>query len=270
MRAEYLLLLAACLAITLPLELVLGARVYRRPRALLSAVAPVVTLRSLLARAGSAADVLSRIDDNPLQLADGPRDSFRGIPRTPPLSVAAFALRSKSFPLAQLARVDVRGALELLRADFPRTFAAHDGHSAQDLLDELRFPPDARHLALEVFARSFFADPRAFSAGELVGMFHTYFMGSSEGLIFDAPRDAYSPLLWDPLVRELEALGGHARTATTVTAIERADGALRVHCTGPTAQPASITVDAVVLAADPRSSRTLLRTMTPPSGTGRG
>lgn len=42
MRAEYLLLLAGCLAITLPLEMVLGARVYRRPRALLRALLPVV------------------------------------------------------------------------------------------------------------------------------------------------------------------------------------------------------------------------------------
>ncbi|MFC0674383.1 lycopene cyclase domain-containing protein [Brachybacterium hainanense] len=42
MPAEYLILLAACVAITLPLELVLGARVYRSPRRLLRALAPVV------------------------------------------------------------------------------------------------------------------------------------------------------------------------------------------------------------------------------------
>jgi lycopene beta-cyclase len=34
-RYHYLLVLAACLIVTLPLELVLGARVYRRPRRLL-------------------------------------------------------------------------------------------------------------------------------------------------------------------------------------------------------------------------------------------
>jgi lycopene cyclase domain-containing protein len=39
---RYLLILAACVAITLPLELVLGARVYRRPRLLIAALAPVV------------------------------------------------------------------------------------------------------------------------------------------------------------------------------------------------------------------------------------
>ena len=37
-RFQYLLLMAGCLLITLPLELVLGARVWRRPRRLLAAM----------------------------------------------------------------------------------------------------------------------------------------------------------------------------------------------------------------------------------------
>ncbi len=41
---QYLLLMAACLVVTLPLEFVLGARVYRRPRALLYALVPVVVV----------------------------------------------------------------------------------------------------------------------------------------------------------------------------------------------------------------------------------
>lgn len=40
----YLAAMAACLLITLPLELVLGARVYRRPRRLLLSVLPVAAL----------------------------------------------------------------------------------------------------------------------------------------------------------------------------------------------------------------------------------
>jgi lycopene beta-cyclase len=39
--------MAGCLAITLPLELVLGARVYRRPRRLLRALLPVVLVFSV-------------------------------------------------------------------------------------------------------------------------------------------------------------------------------------------------------------------------------
>lgn len=44
MPAEYLLLMAACLLITLPLEFVPGARVYRRPRRLALAVLPVLVI----------------------------------------------------------------------------------------------------------------------------------------------------------------------------------------------------------------------------------
>ena len=40
-RATYLVLMAACLAVTLPLELVLKAGVYRRPRRWLAALLPV-------------------------------------------------------------------------------------------------------------------------------------------------------------------------------------------------------------------------------------
>ena len=43
-RFQYLVLMAACVAITLPLEFLLGARVWRRPRRLVSALAPVVAV----------------------------------------------------------------------------------------------------------------------------------------------------------------------------------------------------------------------------------
>jgi len=39
-RFQYVLVLAACLVLTLPLEFVLGARVWRRPRRLVRALAP--------------------------------------------------------------------------------------------------------------------------------------------------------------------------------------------------------------------------------------
>lgn len=211
------------------------------------------TLRSLLRRADPTLGALSGIGDYPLQRADGPRDSFRGIPRTPPWSIAAFALRSESFPLRELARVDLPAALSLLRTDFPETFRAHDGEDAAAFLDRLRFPHQARHLALEVFSRSFFADPRDFSAGELVGMFHSYFLGSAEGLLFDVPVDAYSPTLWDPLVGLLRASGGAARTSAHVREVAAEPGErLRVRTDAE-----EITADAVVLAADPASTRRL-------------
>ena len=41
---RYLLILAACLALTLPLEIALGMRVYRRPRRLIATVVPVAVV----------------------------------------------------------------------------------------------------------------------------------------------------------------------------------------------------------------------------------
>jgi lycopene beta-cyclase len=41
---QYLILMAACLVITLPLEFVFGARVWRRPRRLAMALLPVITV----------------------------------------------------------------------------------------------------------------------------------------------------------------------------------------------------------------------------------
>src|SRR5690606_23973682 len=135
------------------------------------------------------------------------RDSFTKIPTTPPWNFISFVLRSPTFTLRDLARVDIDTALSLLDVDFPETYRALDGVSAAEFLDRLKFPDRARHLALEVFARSFFAPPSDFSAGELVAMFHSYFLGSSEGLLFDVPRDDFDTALWRPLGDVLERAG---------------------------------------------------------------
>jgi lycopene beta-cyclase len=55
-RYQYLLLMGACLLITLPLELVLGARVWRRPRRLLRALWLPVVLFTLWDVAAIARD----------------------------------------------------------------------------------------------------------------------------------------------------------------------------------------------------------------------
>ena len=210
-------------------------------------------LRALLGRVDPALGFLTPVDDYPLQRPDGLRDSFTGLARTPPWSVLQFVARSPAFTARSLARVNVPAALELLRVRFPETYAAYDGESAAAFLDRLRFPPAARDLALEVFARSFFADPSEFGAGELVAMFHTYFMGSAEGLLFDVPDDDYDRALWAPLGRHLQALGVRTRVGATVESLRlRADGASVV------VGGESLETDAVVLAADPRGSRSLV------------
>jgi isorenieratene synthase len=203
-------------------------------------------LRSLLRRADPALERLVPVADYPLTLADGPTDSFARIPRTPPLSIAAFVARSPSFPLSALAKVDVGAALGLIDVRFPEAYAAYDGVSAADVLDRLRFPGEARHLALEVFARSFFADPREFSGGELVAMFHTYFTGSAEGLLFDVPDDDYDTALWRPLAAYLSHLGVDIRTGTAVLGLTDGPDGIRADLDDGT----SVCGDGLVLAVD--------------------
>jgi isorenieratene synthase len=215
-------------------------------------------LRALLRRTDPQLARLVPVEDYPLELAPSAgrpavRDSFTGIPRTPPWNLVGFVAASPSFRLADLTRVDVRQALGLLTVAFPRTFSDLDGLSAADFLDRLRFPASARHLALEVFARSFFADPSEFSAGELVGMFHTYFVGSAEGLLFDVPDDDYDTALWAPLGRYLAGLGVDLRTGTRALGlVEAGDGVVVTTTEG------DLEADAVVLATDTRPLQDLV------------
>jgi isorenieratene synthase len=210
-------------------------------------------LRALIRRIDPDLQSLVAVPDYPLVSADGDADSFAAIPRTPPLNIAAFVLQSPSFGLRDLVAVNVRAALELLDIDFPSTFSRYDGESAADFLDRLRFPDAARRLALEVFTRSFFAHPDDFSAGELVAMFHTYFLGSSEGLLFDVPQDDYDSCLWSPLRRYLECLGVEVRTAEAVAWVDASDELLRIGL----ASGAEVESDALVLATDPATWRRL-------------
>lgn len=215
-------------------------------------------LRALLRRADPALSRLLPIADYPLELApsaDRPavRDSFAGVPRTPPLNLIGFVAASPSFRLTDLTKVDIGEALGLLRVNFPRTYSDLDGLSAADVLDRLRFPDAARHLALEVFARSFFADPAEFSAGELVAMFHTYFVGSAEGLLFDVPDDDYDTALWAPLGRYLASLGVDVRTGVRAEGLsERGDGVVVATSGG------ELAADAIVLATDTRPLQELV------------
>lgn len=204
-------------------------------------------LRALLRRADPTLAGLRSVDDYPLVLKDGPRDSFARIPRTPPLNLIGFVATSPSFPVSALTKVDIDEAMGLLDVEFPQTFEDMDGRSASDVLDDLRFPDTARHLALEVFARSFFADPKEFSGGELVAMFHTYFVGSSEGLLFDVAADDFGTALWDPLRQHLERQGVRFRMGTSATGLDVRDDGVTVHTDGD-----SIDADAAVLATELR------------------
>ena len=212
-------------------------------------------LRALLRRVDPALEGLTPVEDYPLVSAGGHRDSFANVPRTPLLNMAAFVAQSPSFTMADLANIDREAVWELLDVDFPATFSAHDGESAAEFLDRLGFPDAARHLALEVFARSFFASPDEFSAGELVGMFHSYFLGSSEGLLFDVPVDDYDTVFWAPLGRYLERLGVEVRTGESVQRLDLRGEHEQVRVVTETG---TLTADTVVLATDLRTTRHLI------------
>ncbi|WP_063057528.1 FAD-dependent oxidoreductase [Nocardia sienata] len=210
-------------------------------------------LRKLLMRSDPRLSRLRRLDDYPLIDAYGRRDTFRGLPRTPPWNALAFALRSPTFRLRDLVRMDARAAAPLAAVSVPEIYARLDHLDAETFLRSVNFPEAARHLAFEVFSRSFFIEPGRMSAAELATMFHIYFLGSSEGLVFDVARDNFDIGLWTPLAEYLAGPRTPARPGTVVfhlgVSIDRVDTEGHrfrlADSTGTTS-----TADAVVLATD--------------------
>ncbi|PWQ88840.1 isorenieratene synthase, partial [Enterococcus faecium] len=79
-------------------------------------------LRDLLRRVDPTLSMLSPLDDYPLVDARGRRDTFRGLPRTPPFNAMAFALRSPTFRGRDLIRLDARAAAPLAAVSVPGTY----------------------------------------------------------------------------------------------------------------------------------------------------
>ncbi|MFG1929478.1 FAD-dependent oxidoreductase [Mycobacterium sp. NPDC048908] len=205
-------------------------------------------LRSLLRRVDPALKILTPVDDYPLIDAYGRRDTFRGLPQTPPFNALAFALRSPTFRLRDMARLNARAAAPLAAVSVPDTYHRLDHIDAESFLRAINFPEAARHLAFEVFSRSFFAEPRDLSAAELATMFHIYFLGSSEGLVFDVANDNFDVALWNPLKDYLSSLGVRFHTGQSVTAVH-AGSRFSVESDSARAHDA----DGVVLATDTAS-----------------
>ncbi|MGW3302332.1 FAD-dependent oxidoreductase [Streptomyces rubiginosohelvolus] len=203
-------------------------------------------LRGLLRRVDPGLGSLTPLPDYPLRHSSGLHDGFARVPRTPPLSAMGFVALSPTFGLRDLTRMNPKAALPLLDVRVPEVYDRLDGISATDFLDRIRFPEAAHHLAFEVFSRSFFADPRELSAAELALMFHIYFLGSSEGLLFDVPAEPFPAALWDPLHRYLEGNRVDVRTRTPVRQVRpRPDGGLDIDTGDRTTR-----YDALVLALD--------------------
>ncbi|MFD7612425.1 FAD-dependent oxidoreductase [Streptomyces sp. NPDC059828] len=180
-------------------------------------------LRGLLRRTDPALTRLTPLPDYPLRHSSGLVDSFARVPRTPPFSALGFVALSPTFRWRDLPTMDARAALPLLDVRVPDVYERFDQLSATRFLEQVRFPDAAHHLAFEVFSRSFFADPRELSAAELLLMFHIYFLGSSEGLLFDVPNEPFPQALWEPLGAYLQRLGAVIRNGTTVRGVHPGD-----------------------------------------------
>jgi isorenieratene synthase len=203
-------------------------------------------LRALLRRVDPQLRMLAPVDDYPLIDGAGRRDTFRGLPRTPPWNAVAFALRSPTFGLRDLARIDARSAAPLAAVSVPDIYERLDHIDAETFLKGINFPESARHLAFEVFSRSFFAEPAQLSAAELATMFHIYFLGSSEGLIFDVATANFDACLWNPLQNYLGGRGVRVHLGTRAQrVIPEANGFVVQTDSG-----ATFDADAVVLALD--------------------
>ncbi len=247
-------------------EPVLGGRVAGRPVRLADGSAATMSrgfhaffrqyynLRALLRRTDPSLSGLTGLPDYPLQHSGGLRDSFRHVPRTPPLSALGFAALSPTFTLRGLLGMRPAAALPLLDVRVPDVYRRLDDVSAAQLLAAIRFPAAADGLAFTVFSRSFFADPAELSAAEMALMFHIYFLGSSEGLLFDVPAAPYPRALWDPLEAYLAARGAEVRAGDPVRAVApEAGGGFTVASDG-----AGRRFDAVVLALDTAGLRALV------------
>jgi isorenieratene synthase len=204
-------------------------------------------LRALLQRSDPGLQRLRAVEDYPLIDGEGRRDTFRGLPQSPPWNALVFALRSPTFRFRDLIRINATAAAPLATVTVPGIYERLDDRNADTFLTDINFPVAARHLAFEVFARSFFARPDRLSAAELAAMFHIYFLGSSEGLVFDVAESNFDTALWNPLGEYLGTKGVKFHTGVSVSSIS-AGGVkrLRVH----TDDGNLIDADGVVLATD--------------------
>jgi carotenoid phi-ring synthase / carotenoid chi-ring synthase len=212
-------------------------------------------LRALLRRADPGLSRLVPVADYPLVDARGRRDSFRGLPRTPPWNAVAFALCSPTFRLRDLLALDAAAAAPLAAVSVPGIYRQLDDVDAETFLRRVNFPAAARHLAFDVFSRSFFAEPGQLSAAELAAMFHIYFLGSSEGLVFDVPDAGFDAALWDPLAGYLTDLGADIRIHAEAAGVEpRGQRGFRVR----DQSGGTLDADGVVLAADAAGLRRIV------------
>lgn len=83
------------------------------------------------------------------------------------------------------------------------------------------------------------------SAAEMLMMFHFYFLGNPEGLVFDVLDEPFSDGLWKPMERYLSSHGVDLRLGCAVKAVEQRDKGVRWSVT---TDDGELEADALVLA----------------------
>jgi carotenoid phi-ring synthase / carotenoid chi-ring synthase len=180
--------------------------------------------RNLLRRVDPALRFLKPCDDYPLFGPNGSFESFTGLPKKPPFNLLALVKRTPTLGMRDLLRIDGDAAAEMLAYDGDDTYARMDSTSAAAYLDSVKFPEEARRMLFEVFAHSFFNPQDQMSAAEMLMMFHLYFCGSAEGILFDVLDESFGDAVWTPMTRYLESLGVIIHLNSPVTVLPEPTG----------------------------------------------
>jgi len=178
-------------------------------------------LRALLRRIDPELRRLSPVTDYPLLGPEGLVESFAGLPKVPILNLISLIRRSSTMSLRDALRVDNTLGQAMMAYDPEATYAKYDHISAREFLDRLGFPPRARQMLFDVFAHSFFNPEEQFSAAELLMMFHFYFIGNPEGIVFDVLDGPFSTRLWQPMQAHLGRLGVGVRLGEGLSRLRR-------------------------------------------------
>ncbi|MFZ6185245.1 FAD-dependent oxidoreductase [Nannocystis pusilla] len=186
-------------------------------------------LRAWLRRIDPELGFLRPVDDYPLLGPDGLRESFAGLPKLPIWNLVSLIRRSSTMTLRDALRVDDTCGRAIMAYDPLATYAQFDREDAKSFLDRLGFPPRARQMLFDVFAHSFFNPEQEFSAAELLMMFHFYFVGNPEGIVFDVASGPFSTAIWQPMAAVLERRGVRLRTGEGAVHFTRtSDGRHRI------------------------------------------
>ena len=205
-------------------------------------------LRALLRRVDPDHSRLIPVADYPLLGPNGLRESFANLPKLPILNLVALVRRSTTMSLRDALRVDDTLGRAMMAYDPDATYAKYDRLTAREFLDRLGFPPRARQMLFDVFAHSFFNPEDEFSAAELMMMFHFYFLGNPEGIVFDVVDGPFGARLWQPMQHHLELRGAKIRLGCALEHVARTPNG-RFELTCSSGQPRTLHADALVLAA---------------------